>query len=89
MEERTVIGGFAIVIVDKGFVFVGDTEITEDWCVIVNAFCIRKWGTTKGLGELALDGNNSNTVLDNTGTVRIPKNSLILTIDTEKTKWVY
>ncbi len=58
--------GLFIFVLDRGFVFVGqstqhpaDAFITLDKCA-----CVRRWGTTKGLGELASDGPTSNTVLD-------------------------
>lgn len=89
MKEEIVLSGFCIVVVNKGFVYVGDAEINKNFCVISNAMCIRKWGATKGLGELAINGNNDKTILDATGTVRIPLTSLIQTIDTERSKWNY
>jgi len=45
------------------------------------------WGTTKGLGELALNGPLPNTKLDVVGTVRAPARAVISMIDTEATKW--
>jgi len=87
MEKREVFTGFAITVVDKGFVYVGDVECGTDWCVIQNAMNLRRWGTTKGLGELALCGPNENTVMDKVGTIRVPMHALISIIDTEKVKW--
>lgn len=45
-----------IVIAQRGWVFVGDVERTENEVVIKNAKNIRRWGTSRGLGELAQNG---------------------------------
>ena len=87
MEKKEVLSGFSIVVADRGFVYVGQCECTDAWCVVTNARNIRRWGTTKGLGELALGGPLSKTVLDEVGTVRIPIRAVISRIDTEASKW--
>ena len=56
--------GFGIVVLDRGFVYVGSVETDQDWCVITDAKNIRCWGTTEGLGELALKGPQAETQLD-------------------------
>ena len=45
---------FQIVVLDRGFVYVGDVALDGDWVVVANAKNIRVWGTSKGLGQLAL-----------------------------------
>jgi len=87
MEEKKVLEGFSVVVLDRGFVYVGDVIHDGEWCVIRNAKNIRKWGTTKGLGELVLNGPLSDTKLDDVGTVRAPARAVISLIDTEKLKW--
>ncbi len=87
MKAKEVLSGFAIVIADRGFVYVGDVEVAGDWCVVCGAHNIRKWGTTKGLGELALNGPLTDTVMDRVGVVRIPMRAVISIIDTEAGKW--
>lgn len=62
--------GLCIVVLDHGFVYVGQLTTDDKFLTIVDAQNIRRWGTTKGLGQLALDGPQPNTVLDNCGTVR-------------------
>lgn len=42
-----------IIIAQRGWVFVGDVQRADDDVTITNAQCIRRWGTTRGLGELA------------------------------------
>lgn len=76
-----------IVIAQRGWVFVGDVEKSGDDVTINNAQCIRRWGTTKGLGELAANGPQSNTVLDPMGTVRLHALGVVASLDCEESKW--
>ena len=80
-------GGKKIVIVDKGFVYVGRVTEREGGIVIHDAQNIRRWGTTKGLGELR-SGPTESTICDPYGTVRVPIGSVVSVIDcTGDTKW--
>lgn len=56
MEKKTVLTGFAIVVCDRGFVYVGKMTWDGEFTTIEDAKNIRYWGTTNGLGELALSG---------------------------------
>ena len=76
-----------IVIAQRGWVFVGDVETSGEQVIISNASCIRRWGTSKGLGELAAGGPKSATVLDAMGTVRPHALAVVATLDCEATKW--
>lgn len=75
-----------IVVLDRGFVYVGAVTIDGDFVKIKKAHNIRVWGTTKGLGEL-VSGPTSSTKLDKVGTVNAPLRALISVIDTEAGKW--
>ena len=79
-------GDIKIVVLDRGFVYVGNVAIKDDFVVITGAKNLRAWGTSKGLGELA-NGPLSSTKLDAVGTVRAPLRALISLIDVEQTKW--
>lgn len=68
-----------IVVLDRGWVFVGDVEESEDRIVITKCRNIRRWGTTKGLGELRT-GPTNDTMLDETGTVEAYKRAVICMI---------
>ena len=87
MERKTVLSGFAVVVIDRGFVYVGDVVCNDDWCVISNAYNIRVWGTTEGLGELVRSGPTTETKLDAVGVVRAPMRAIISVIDSEASKW--
>lgn len=77
-----------ITVLDRGWVFVGrlDNKV-EGGIRLSNAACIRRWGTTKGVGELALHGPQSSTVLDEAGTVTVPASSVVCLIDTSEELW--
>ena len=68
--------GQHIVVLDRGFVYVGEVEDQGEYLHITNAKNIRVWGTTKGLGELR-DGPLSGTKIDVAGEVKCPKRALI------------
>lgn len=87
MESKQILQGFAIVVADRGFVYVGKTRVDDSFAIIEDARNIRRWGTSRGLGELALEGPKENTALDPVGTVRIPARAVISIIDTEAAKW--
>ena len=57
-----------IVVLQRGWIMVGDVERVGSEFVISDASVIRRWGTTNGLGQLALAGPTENTVLDAVGT---------------------
>jgi hypothetical protein len=76
-----------IIIAQRGWVFVGDVERSGDEVVISNAQCIRRWGTSRGLGELAKGGPQYRTVLDDAGTVRMHALAVVASIDCKEEKW--
>ncbi len=57
-------GELKIVILQRGWVMVGRLERNGSDCKLHNAAVVRKWGTTKGLGEIAQNGPTKDTVLD-------------------------
>ena len=59
-----------ILILHRGWIVVGDVEDTCEKVIVHNCKCIRRWGTTKGLGELR-NGALGDTVLDVMGTVEV------------------
>lgn len=79
--------GLNIVILDRGFVYVGDVSIYGDWLLISDAKNVRRWGTTQGLGELAAKGPQPETKLDMGGSVKAPLRALIGLIKCEAASW--
>lgn len=75
-----------IVIAQRGWVFVGRVSREEHEIVVHDAKNIRRWGTTKGLGEL-WSGPKRETVLDEAGTVRLHPLQIIAQIDVDQKAW--
>lgn len=81
-------GDLKIVVLQRGWVLVGKLERKGDQCFLHNANVIRNWGTTKGLGELAKDGPNSNTKLDKCyGVVEFEALTKVLDLSVDEEKW--
>lgn len=77
-----------ILILQRGWVVVGDlTEDSAEKVRLENASVIRRWGTTKGIGELALGGPQKSTVLDPCGVVEAHPQAIVLRIPCEAAKW--
>lgn len=70
-----------IVVLNRGWVVVGDYSEKGDECTLANASIIRVWGTTKGLGELAENGPTSSTRLDPCPNVHFHKMTMVARID--------
>lgn len=75
-----------IVVLQRGWVVVGDVAKDGSELVITDASVIRRWGTKKGLGEL-VSGPTASTVLDPAGTIRAHELAVVLTIDVDAEKW--
>lgn len=68
--------GTNIVILDRGWVYVGKVTTGGEWVTIENARNIRNWGTKNGLGEL-IHGPTGSTKMDSCGTVKASRKALI------------
>ena len=70
-----------IVVIAAGHVVIGDVTPEKDRTIIKNASFIRTWGTTKGLGQIALEGPTTNTILDYAGTITVLNHAVYFHID--------
>lgn len=70
----------SIVVVTSGWVFVGVYHAATKTAParIIDASNVRVWGTTKGLGQLALEGPTKATALDPCGEVVLPNSQAVL-----------
>ncbi len=75
-----------IVVLQRGWVVVGYWFENGDDVQISNARVVRKWGTTKGLGEL-VHGPTPSTVLDPAGSVSAHRLGVVLTIAADHGAW--
>jgi hypothetical protein len=76
-----------IALLDNGFVYIGLVSIADNMVVIHHARNIRVWGTTRGLGQIALEGPTAETMLDKTGNVIAPYHALNHLMDVTLDKW--
>jgi len=80
-------GDIKIVVLQRGWVYIGRLEKDGNQCKLRNAACIRQWGTAKGLPEL-VDGPTNKTILDPcAGTVEFDWLTVIHTITVNPAKW--
>lgn len=86
--KKEATGNIKIVILQRGWIMVGKFERNGSDCKLHDASVIRSWGTTKGVGELAQNGPNSNTKLDPcNGVVEFDYLTVVATIHCEEKKW--
>ena len=71
-----------IVVLLGSWVFIGEYHPAQDTvpAYLINASCIRSWGTTAGLGEIALSGPTETTKMDPCGTVILEPNAVLFSL---------
>lgn len=80
-------GDIKIVVLQRGWIYVGRFERDGNDCKLHNAYNIRLWGTTKGLPEL-VNGPTSLTKLDKCdGVVEFDYLTVVHTITVNQDKW--
>lgn len=87
-QQKEFDGDIKIVVLQRGWVYIGRFERTGNDCKLHNAYNIRLWGTTKGLSEL-VNGPTKDTKLDNCdGIVEFDWLTVVHTITVNKQKWI-
>ena len=76
-----------IVILQRGWTMVGRYTEDGDRIILSDAQVIRRWGTTKGVGELAAGGPTLKTVLDPAGRVEAHRLTVVATLDADSEAW--
>ena len=77
-----------IVVLQRGWVYIGRFSREGNLCQLTNASCIRVWGTTKGLAEL-VNGKTDKTILDKCGgIVEFDWLTIVHTIQVNPAKWI-
>lgn len=76
-----------IAVLQRGNVLVGRFARDGDMCELTDASVIRRWGTTKGLGEIAAGGPTPDTVLDPCGRVMFHILTAVMMIDCVADGW--
>ena len=85
--SQPVTGDVKIVILPRGWNMIGYFSQEGSKCKLEKAAVIRRWGTTKGLGELAISGKLKDTVLDFCPTVEFHELTVIATIACKESVW--
>ena len=78
--------GIKIVVLQRGWVVIGNYTEDGEYGILNDAYVIRRWGTSEGLGQLALQGKQGDTVLEKTGVVRFLKVTSVMLIDVDQSK---
>jgi len=86
-SQQNFTGDIKIVVLQRGWIYIGRFQKEGNNCKLTNAFNIRTWGTTKGLPEL-VHGPTSSTKLDKCeGVVEFDWLTVIHTITVNPEKW--
>ena len=81
-------GPIKIVNLQRWNVLIGRFERDGNMCKLHNASVIRRWGTTRGLGQLASDGPTNQTKLDKcNGLVEFDILTMIFSLSVNEEKW--
>ena len=72
-----------IYVLKERWVLIGieSDKTTEKTIYTTDTSVIRVWGTTAGLGQIALDGPTPETKLDKCGDTSFPRESVLFSID--------
>jgi hypothetical protein len=85
--QREFDGDIKIVVLQRGWVYIGRFERNGNDCKLHNAYNIRSWGTTKGLPEL-VNGATTSTKLDKCeGVVEFDYLTIVHTIIVNQKSW--
>ena len=79
--------GLAIVIADRGHVWIGRVTLRDGFATITHGAAIRIWGTTKGLGQLVKTGPTEYTKLDPVPVVIVRDDAVIAYLPCEEAPW--
>jgi hypothetical protein len=77
-----------ICILHRGWVLVGYYSRENNYCKLKNPYVIRRWGTNQGLGEIAINGPQTDTILDKETETEFHETQIIRTILCDTTKWL-
>ena len=79
--------GINIVILDRGWVLVGELSKKGSVYHLKKGSVVRVWGTSKGIGEIAENGPTSHTILDSIPETIFSESSYIMFVKCEDSAW--
>lgn len=80
-------GTVQIAVLQRGWVYVGVFKQEGTLCELTHAACVRVWGTTDGLGEIADSGPTNATKLDKCKSISFHELAIINLMDCNAEKW--
>lgn len=91
LRFEVLIQGRFVLVCDRGFVLIGDVSPhPSDWqrVIVDNCATVRLWGTNRGLGQLALEGPQTTTILDYEGNgVDVLRATILRAIPCNEAAW--
>lgn len=76
-----------IAILDRGNVIIGYGKRVGDEYHVHDVNVIRRWGTTKGLGQLCIEGPTSDTILDKAMDWKTHITTVVARLSVDSKKW--
>lgn len=76
-----------IVVLNRGWIAVGNVSESAGKTIIQNASIIRNWGTENGLGELAEKGKLPETILDACPDISVDSANIVFVMNCNQTNW--
>jgi len=76
-----------IVVLQRGWIVIGNVSKTDIEVTIKNCSVIRVWGTSSGLGEIAENGPTNKTKLDKCPDIIVHPLSVVLYMNVNTEKW--
>lgn len=80
-------GGIKIIVLQRGWVIIGKYSQKGNIGKIDKGYVIRRWGTDAGIGQLAIEGKRSETVLDKIPSTKFHILTTIAMFDCSYDKW--
>jgi len=87
LEKPEYKGDIKIVILQRGWVMIGIFERKDNDCKLHKAYNIRRWGTERGLGQLASEGKQESTQLDYCGLVEFDYLTVVAMLSCDEDIW--
>ena len=87
VQKKSSVDPVRIVVLQRGWVVVGRFSRNKSECSLRNGHVVRTWGTTKGLGEIAMGGPTANTVLDSIPVSYFHELTVVFYMECDEQKW--
>lgn len=85
-EPQPISHGLALVIADRGHVWIGRAVTRGDWTHIAAGRVVRRWGTTEGVNQL-VKGPTPSTKLDAPADLKVATRAVIAIVPVEESAW--